>query len=185
MTDLIDSSLDVELNNVGLLASFLEENTDGFADDKYVVPLVAGKFVFEVKEAKAVMTEITDWQTKEKVARPQVQFALEITEVTAIAPGQKDVPSDTSELVGKRLTDRITWTGAEDDKSRADFLGFIRTFCKDAMGRPFSGSYNDLLQEVVGARFNGEVTMRKGRKDDPNNYPQLKRGTKGAITAAL
>ena len=185
MSDLIDSSLDVELNNVGLLASFLEEATDGYADDKYVVPLVAGKYVFEIKEAKAVMTEITDWQTKQKVARPQVQFALEIAEVSAIAPGQKDVPSDTAELVGKRITDRITWTGGEDEKSRADFLGYVRTFCKDAMGRSFSGKYDELLQEVVGAKFNGEVVMRKGRKDDPNMYPQLKRGQRGAITAAL
>lgn len=184
MTDLIDSSLDVDMNNVGLMAEFLDTAVDD-VDAAYVVPMLAGKFKFIIKEAKAAMTEITDFTTKEKVARPQVTFALEVAEVISIAPGQKDVPADVTELVGKRLTDRITWTGAEDEKSKRQFLGYVKAFCVDAMGRAFSGSYNDMLQEVNDVAFTGEVILRKGRKDDPNVYPTLKRGMKGAIQPAL
>lgn len=180
----IDTSLDVELNNVGLMSEFLETVVDD-VDAAYVVPMLAGKFVFEIKDSKAAMTEITNYETKEKVARPQVAFSLEVAEVVAIAPGQKDVPENINDLVGKRLVERITWTGNEDEKSKKTFLGYVKAFLVDAMGKPFSGNYSELLEAAIGTRFQAEVRLQKGRKDDPTMYPRLQRGMKGAIIPAM
>lgn len=175
--DKLDTSLEVEMDSVGVM-SFLNDEVDG-VDVVYSIPMYPGVFIFELKDVTAGAREMTDNKTKEKVTRPSVAFSLEIVDVVKLAPG-KDKPEDLEIFMGRRLSENIAQVG---DMKQTEFLGRIKAFLVDMMGRGFSGTWVDLFEEAKGSQFRAEVKMRPDRNDKTVFYPTIVRGKKGDIVA--
>lgn len=175
----MSDDLDVNLNNVGVM-SFLDSAVDD-TDAVYSVPLVAMTAIFKLVGVTAGPKTITDKATKEQVARPSVAFSMEIDEVVKIAPGSKDVPEDPeAAFKGRRLVETIVQVGDMSDK---EFLGRIKAFITDMMGKSFSGTWAELFEEAKDSMFQGRINLRPDRNDKNVFYPQIVRGKKGDIVA--
>jgi hypothetical protein len=176
-TDL-DTNLDPDLNNVGLM-SFLDEDASS-SEAEFVVPMAAGIYVFEVVEVKPAPRALTDYKTKEKIARPAVNFGLKIADVISLKPN-KDNPDDPSVFVGRRMTETHVQLGDMDQKT---FLNRLAGLVSEITGKAQSGPWGDVFANMTGAMFKAEITLQEDRNQKGVFYPRMKRGRKGDIVPA-
>lgn len=173
------SNLHVNLDEGGVM-EILNDDLDS-VEALYNVTMPIGRYTFEVTDAKLVPQEMRiDKNSDEKVTVPSISFTLKVDEVVKIAPG-KDLP-DEADLLNIRLTERITAIPSIPNPVET-FKRRLKAMLNDMMGRAASGTIADLLAEIVGCKFQANVSHRKDPKDSSKVYPQLVRGRKGDIVA--
>lgn len=144
------------------LADFADLDVSEIEEVRFV-DLPAGVFEFIVSDSGIEEDE------KDGERRFKVNVELTIEEVKAVL----DSKVDKELLVGKKHTERFFIKPGAEQEEVLKAIGRVRAFITD-IGGESAGKLGDIVTNIKGHQFRGQIIKQKDRHDKSREYARLK-----------